>query len=167
MAIRSTVLNKAKNAYRVTCRLRYSSGKTHGAIDIATPIGTPLYAPFSGTILGCHDGVHNNRPSEAIYSGKPSNWILLLCKIRTNYGGYQDATIYFQHLSPGLKVKAGQKVKKGQLLGRTGNSGNSSGPHIHIGGQWVPRDGEPSVSQRYDHINDAKRRIWPPERFLG
>jgi hypothetical protein len=40
---------------------------------------------------------------------------------------------FYAHLIPGsLKVKKGDKVKRGQILGKVGNSGNSDGPHLHF-----------------------------------
>ena len=56
---------------------------------------------------------------------------------------------FYGHLVPGsLKVKVGDKVKEGDILGRLGNSGNSSGPHLHfhletkskypLGGEGIP-----------------------------
>ena len=153
--------------HRITALLRYSSGRSHGAIDIACPTGTKLFAPFSGLVTASSDGVPNNRPGENIWSGKPSNWILLKCKIRTTTGRKQDATIFLQHLSPGLRVKTGQQVKKGQLLGFTGNSGNSTGPHLHAGAQWVQAGRGSGANTRYDHVNSAALRVWGPERYIG
>lgn len=156
----------AGGLHRVTTMKNYSSGTIHGGIDIGCPIGTDLYAPFDGTVVACVDGVRNNKPGERIYSGKPSNWILLKCKIKTTSGNYQDATIFLQHLSPGLAVKSGQKVKAGQYLGDTGNTGNSSGPHLHAGAQWVRASRGHGAGTRYDHINMPDLRIWPPDRFV-
>ena len=166
MPIRTTVVNRGKRSYPITTRLRYRSGKPHGAYDIAMPIGTPLYAPLDGRVVGHRRGVHNNRRGERIYSGKPSNWVVLEVNLKTNYETYQRATILFQHLSPNVKVRTGQRIKKGSLLGYSGNSGNSTGPHLHVGAQWVPRGQKATIYQRYDHVNRPARRIWPPERFL-
>lgn len=161
------VLAKGLTEHKVITLANYSSGLPHGGIDIGScPIGTPVYAPFAGKVVALADGVHNNRPGEKIFSGKPSNWILLLVKMKTNYGTVQDATIFFQHLSPGLKVKLNSKVARGQLLGFSGNSGNSTGPHLHLGAQWVRRSRGHGANTRYDHVNKTDLRIWPPERFL-
>ena len=161
------VLGGGRTEHKVITLAAYSSGTPHGAIDVgACPIGTEVRAPFDGVVVDLEDGVPNNGPGARIFSGKPSNWILLLVKMPTNYGTVQDATLFFQHLSPGLAVKRGQRVKRGQLLGRTGNSGNSTGPHLHLGGQWVRRGRGHGRGTRYDHVNMPDLRVWPPDRYL-
>lgn len=39
---------------------------------------------------------------------------------------------FYGHMSPGLQVKKGEKVEQGQILGKIGNSGHSTGPHLHF-----------------------------------
>lgn len=149
-----------KGRYPISARKYYSSGALHAAYDYALPLNTPLYAVRNGVILAASDGVKNNKPGEAIYSGKPSNWIVL---------GYvnkkgKKRSVYYQHMSPGLKVKTGQRVRAGQLLGYSGNTGNSSGPHLHFAAWkgWLPNP--ESAASRYAYMNDPSILIYPPNR---
>lgn len=149
--------------WRVTTRLRYSNGKPHGGLDIAMPIGTRIYAPVDAVVVAMVDGVPNNKPSEDIWSGKPSNWILLSFPLLTNYGRFQPVTLFIQHLNKGIRLEVGEHVSGGQFLARSGNTGNSTGPHTHFGAQWIPQGERADKSQRYDHVSNAKRRVWPLE----
>lgn len=83
----------------------------HHGQDFETPYGTEVYATGSGTVIaaGWNTGGFGNH-------------------VRIDHGyGYQ--TIY-GHLS-GIKVSEGMNVKRGDLIGITGSSGTSSGPHLH------------------------------------
>jgi len=84
--------------------------RMHEGIDIISDIGSPVKSPGSGTV---------------VFQGRRGG--LGLC-IEIDHGfGYR--TIY-GHLSS-VNVKIGQKIKRGQLIGKTGNSGLSTGPHLH------------------------------------
>lgn len=131
----------------ITAGYRYSRGGFHGATDYGMPVGTDLLACRSGVVLACNDGVRNNRRGYNPGSNSPSNWILLGIK----YQG-QPATVYYQHLSPGLLVRKGQRVGVGKHIGNSGNSGNSSGPHLHIEARW-------GHGPRY-----SGARIYPPSK---
>ena len=145
-----------KGTYPLTTKYRYSSGALHAAWDIGMPTGTPLYSPMDGIVLDCHDGVHNNKPGEPIWSGKPSNWVLLGFIINGQKFGF-----YSQHMSPGLKVRKGQHVHGGQLIGYSGNSGNSTGPHWHNSAQksWS--------LDRYLYLNNPAMQVYPPNQLWG
>lgn len=85
----------------------------HDGVDLAAAMGTPVYAAGDGTVLG----------AEA--KGGYGNWIEI------EHPGKLD-TIY-GHLSafaPG--IAAGARVKQGDLIGYTGNTGRSTGPHLHF-----------------------------------
>ena len=92
----------------------------HHGCDFSVKIGTSVYAPADGVI------------KRAYYLGGFGN------HIKIDHGsGY--STI-FAHLSK-IKVKSGQKVKRGDIIGLTGNSGRSTAPHLHY---EVHHYGEPT-----------------------
>ncbi|MGD9595993.1 MAG: peptidoglycan DD-metalloendopeptidase family protein [Wolinella sp.] len=84
----------------------------HTGIDLRAPVGTPVYAAA--------DGVVDFSRSE--YNGGYGN----LVKIDHSFG----FKTFYAHLSK-LIVKKGDFVKKGQLIAYSGNTGMSSGPHLH------------------------------------
>ena len=153
-----------KGKYAIVAKKYYSSGTPHMAYDYALPLGTTLYAIRNGVVLAASDGVKNNAPGEKIYSGKPSNYVVLGY---TNSRG-QKRSVYYQHISPGLKIKTGDKVKAGQVLGKSGNTGNSTGPHLHFAAWkgWLPDPG--SSASRYRYMTDSSILIYPPNKtFKG
>jgi murein DD-endopeptidase MepM/ murein hydrolase activator NlpD len=82
----------------------------HGGIDIKAQTGTPVHAPAAGTII--HAGPAQDYGNAVIIEHGRD--------IRTLYG----------HLSK-VAVRPGQKVERGTLLALSGNTGRSSGPHLH------------------------------------
>lgn len=89
--------------------------------------GVPVVAPAAGKIVKAHDREPDETPG--IVSGnieKPSG----------NHVGIELPTgtyLLIAHLQRGsVAVKTGEQVQEGQMLGRCGNSGNTSEPHIHI-----------------------------------
>lgn len=93
------------------------NGHGHNGIDFGIPIGTKLFAAADGTVMGT--GNTDSACSRASY-GK---WVL----IKHNNG---LATLY-GHLSI-INVSAGQVVKMGDTIGTSGNTGYSTGPHLHF-----------------------------------
>lgn len=83
----------------------------HSGIDIAASTGTPIYAADGGTVS---------------FSGWEGGYGYL---VKINHGnGYET---YYAHCSA-LLVTVGQKVSKGDLIAKVGNTGNSTGPHCHF-----------------------------------
>ena len=83
--------------------------KRHLGYDYAEPVGTPVYAPEAGTI---------RLVTESSVAGK---------YIELGSAGYYHR---FLHLSK-FNVSVGQKVKEGQLIGWSGNTGKTTGAHLH------------------------------------
>ena len=83
----------------------------HTGVDIGVRY-QPVYAAADGTI-----------DTATVYGGTYGTYIII------NHGG--GYTTRYAHLSE-FHVKVGQKVKRGQQIGVTGNTGNSSGPHLHF-----------------------------------
>jgi len=86
--------------------------------------GKPVLAPASGIVAWLEDG----HPDQPIGSSDPAhpigNGVIL-----DHGSGEFSVLAHFQPHS--LKVKLGERVKAGQTLGRCGNSGNTSEPHLH------------------------------------
>ena len=109
----------------------YPDGSLHLGLDIAVPLKTPIYAPANGIILYANNPVATNSGYIGNTSGYPAgagNSIHMLTRVDgITYG------LTFVHMAQeGFAVSAGQKVQAGQLLGLSGNTGNTSGPHCHL-----------------------------------
>jgi len=88
----------------------YKTRKYHHGMDLTGKIGTPIYSTGDGVVIQARKERGYGR------------------KIAISHG-YGYKTIY-AHLS-GFNVKKGQKVKRGEVIGYLGNSGVSTGPHLH------------------------------------
>jgi hypothetical protein len=89
-----------------------------------------VVAPAAGTVVEARDGVRDNRPQVELENpaAPAGNHVLIAL------GG--DRYVLLAHLRQGsVRVHAGQHVRAGQPLGRVGNSGNSSEPHLHVHAQ--------------------------------
>lgn len=92
------------------------NGYNHQGIDLRLPIGTPVYAIADATVIKAAPD------SKGINAGG-GNIIMLDHK-----DGVQS---WYMHLDA-YAVNVGDEVKKGQLIGYSGNSGESSTPHLHF-----------------------------------
>lgn len=108
--------------------------RTDGAaLDDYLAYGLPVYAPAAGTVFATRDG----EPEAAL--GVPRRGLAGL----GNHVGLEVAPgefLFIGHFKPGtVEVSVGDQVAAGRLLGRVGNSGNSSEPHVHLHLQDSPR----------------------------
>lgn len=92
--------------------------------------GAPVLAVADGVVAAVKDDLPDNTP------GQPSATPINLDTIGGNHvvldmGG--GRRVFYGHLKPGsVSVRQGQKVKRGQVIGRLGDSGQSDAPHLHI-----------------------------------
>jgi hypothetical protein len=86
--------------------------------------GRELLAPADGVVIEAIDGVRDNTP------GSMNSYCLVgNCVVIQHRTNEVSVLAHFQRGT--VAVKAGDQVKRGQLLGKCGNSGNSSEPHLH------------------------------------
>ena len=101
------------------------SYESHGGTDIAASIGTPIYAANSGTVIDTsNDCSHSSAGVGACnHGGGYGNHVWI-----QHDNGYQ--TIYGHMIN--TAVSTGEYVSKGQLIGYSGSTGWSTGPHLHF-----------------------------------
>ena len=87
----------------------------HRGVDYGIKRGTPLKAVGRGTIVG-------------VYESKVLGWVV---ELRTYATAEKIRIFAYCHLDK-AEVKVGQQVKQGDIIGKSGNTGTSSGPHLHL-----------------------------------
>ncbi|HVM38390.1 MAG TPA: M23 family metallopeptidase [Sphingomicrobium sp.] len=83
----------------------------HAGIDLSGPVGTPIYATADGVVTsaGWHNGGYGNL-------------------IKIDHG--KGIETRYAHLSS-LSVREGQRIRRGEMIGRMGSTGRSTGSHLH------------------------------------
>jgi murein DD-endopeptidase MepM/ murein hydrolase activator NlpD len=98
---------------QITSLLR--DGRKHKGVDFKAPVGTPVRATFDGVISRKNWNFKGNGNS-----------------LEIEEAGGQGRTALYLHLSELPKsVQAGDRVKRGQVLAKSGNTGRSFAPHLH------------------------------------
>ena len=109
--------------YVITSEFGYRWGRLHAGLDISgCGFGSPIFAIGEGvvteTVTGC--------PGQGYYGSSCGGYYGNAVYI--NHGG--GVEVIYAHLNT-VNVVAGQKVSKGQVVGTMGNSGSSTGTHLH------------------------------------
>jgi murein DD-endopeptidase MepM/ murein hydrolase activator NlpD len=123
------------------------------AFDFRMPVGTPVLAARAGTVVRVVDHFTRGGPSKSLASR--ANIVIVL---------HDDGTFAdYVHLSPNAAVKPGQRVAAGDRIGLSGNTGYTTGPHLHFDVQRVLADGErETVPIRFD--DGSKQGVVPVTR---
>jgi len=129
-------LNRVASGFGYRIDPIYKTVKLHAGLDFAAPQGTPIYATANGRITTA--GNTNN--------GYGNHVVI-------NHGyGYE--TLYGHMVK--VKVRAGETVKRGEVIGWVGSTGKSTGPHCHY---EVHKNGQ-KIDPIYFFYNDLT-----PEQF--
>ncbi|MCF7202488.1 M23 family metallopeptidase [Pseudomonas oligotrophica] len=114
----------------------HNTPKGRYAVDIAMPVGTPIIAARAGTVLKVRDGQGGRFPDPA------GNHVRIV-----HDDGTHGAYLHLQRGS--VAVRPGMRVGKGELLGKSGNTGRSTGPHLHFVVQKEIGEGLVSIPFRF------------------
>lgn len=104
------------------------SGEKHNGIDIGVPIGTPVYAIADGEVIKTWNKCDPDGGKIGNMCGSRGTGNFVLYQMMQENKTYY---VYVMHLEK-AEVNAGDTIVKGQRIGTSGNSGNSTGPHLHI-----------------------------------
>jgi len=104
-------------------RFSHTGAASQYAVDIAMPVGTPITAARSGTVIWTKDDYH--MAGQTQYFLDKANYISIL----HDDGSYAQ---YAHILLGSAKVNAGDRVNVGDVIARSGSSGFSTGPHLHF-----------------------------------
>ncbi len=119
-ATRAPFAMPVKNSFRYTSGFGMRWGRMHSGTDFAAPHGTPIYSTADGVVT---------------HAGWQSGYGRLV-KIQHEFG----IETRYAHMSK-IRVKKGQRVSRGQQIGDMGNTGRSTGTHLHyevrVGGKAV------------------------------
>ena len=103
-------LKKTASGYGVRIDPIYKTTKFHEGMDFSASTGTPIYATGNGTVT-------------------KAGWQSGYGRVVVINHGYGHETLY-AHMNK-INVRKGQKVVRGEIIGEVGNTGKSTGPHLH------------------------------------
>ncbi|MFE6623676.1 M23 family metallopeptidase [Streptomyces sp. NPDC057740] len=121
----------------------------------------PVVASAAGTVVEVQDGIADNPPPVTPPVPPIQNTVGNHVTVRVAPGRY----LLYAHLKPGsLRVREGDRVGPGQVLGLIGNSGNSTTPHLHFQvmttAEFFPTDSPPFTFRHFRVLGQVEPRIW-------
>jgi murein DD-endopeptidase MepM/ murein hydrolase activator NlpD len=132
---------------QVTSLLR--DGRGHKGVDFKTPMNSPVKAPFDATIVKKNWNFRGNGNSIELRESGGHGW-----------------TVMFLHLAEPSSLAVGAHVSRGEVVGKSGNTGHSFAPHLHyqlMAGQKIL---DPFAVQETFHrkLPDAQKKAFAEER---
>jgi len=123
------------------------NGRSRYAFDFSIPRGTPLHAIERGTVIYVYD---RTGPGDACYDGGGRECIAAANQVWVRH---PDGTVTsYAHLNRAL-VARGDRVRRGDPVGRSGSSGYSTGPHAHVARQTdCGYGGCPSIRMHFEDV---------------
>ncbi|MEQ1512251.1 MAG: M23 family metallopeptidase [Lysobacteraceae bacterium] len=102
----------------------HSDAQNRHAVDFAADIGTPVIAARAGTVMEVESDFDRAGLNAEQYAGR-ANFVRIV---------HDDGTMaLYAHLKPdGVLVRVGQRVRKAEVIGLSGNTGFTTGPHLHF-----------------------------------
>lgn len=127
----------------------------HSGLDVGAPEGTPVHAMYAGTIVEIESAWKSG-------GGPGGNLVRVRTDSGANGGVLEHGYYHLSETTKGLKI--GQEVVQGQKIGGVGDTGNSTGPHLHLSTNWLSRE-------RIDHGDStveysSSKQALDPEQVL-
>lgn len=119
-SVQKSLLKTPVNGARISSNYGYRKhpilgySKLHAGKDFAAPVGTPIFAAGSGTVV------------KAQFWSTWGNYVRI-----KHVNGYDTEYAHASKIAPG--IKPGVKVRQGQVIAYVGSTGRSTGPHLHYG----------------------------------
>jgi murein DD-endopeptidase MepM/ murein hydrolase activator NlpD len=133
--------------------------------------GSEVLAVADGLVESAKDGIPENVPGSLKLKAMSEGYTLraVPMTLETISGNYvildlgESRYAFYGHLMPGsLRVKSGDRVKRGQVIGRLGNSGNSTGPHLHF---HLSDRNHPLAAEGLPYVIDSWESMRAPDRW--
>ena len=110
--------------YVITSPFAWRWGRHHNGIDISgTGFGSPIYAATEGIVTTTYTSCPNQGYLGSMCGNSWGNYV------RVSYGEFE---IIYAHLKSDIKVSPGQTITRSQHIANMGNSGSSTGTHLHF-----------------------------------